>query len=205
MLHLDISSSFVQTTARNLHKRWRRFAADYVSWGFLFFPVEICITEITEGKYKEKEKKWTVVVVGHHLDGHTLVKRGGHLLQITLGGQMEARLCCLRRHYAGGHLRGLGLQAWARHRALAVPCSLPSQTPQGCVVWLGSLGPEGVADELWLMSAGWGSCYKSSVPQQPPSAALVRSLASWVTSSFTGRRALCNARLSVKAFTVTVT
>lgn len=99
---------------------------------------------------------------------------------------------------------------WAfKHGLSTGPCqrprSLPSQASQGCVVWLGSSGPEGVADELWLVSAGWGSCYKSSVPQQPPSAAQVHTSASWVTSSFAGRRALRNARLSVKAFTVTVT
>lgn len=44
---------------------------------------------------------------------HTL-KEGGHLLQVTRGGQMEARLVCLSRHRAGGHLMALGLQAQAQ-------------------------------------------------------------------------------------------
>lgn len=136
---------------------------------------------------------------------HTLIEGGtssaGHSGRPDGGSVVLPEKALRWRSPQGAGPSSMALQ----HRALAVPCSLPSQTPQGCVVWLGSSGPEGVADELWLMSSGWGSCYKSSVPQQPPSAAQVRSSASWVTSSFAGRRALRNARLSVKAFTATVT
>lgn len=134
---------------------------------------------------------------GTSFAGHSGRPDGGSV------GLPEPASCWRSPHGAGPSSTGAATTGitgpWQR------PCSLPSQAPRGCVVRLGSSGPEGVADELWRMLAGWGSCWKSSVPQQPPSAAQVHSSASWVTSSVAGHRALHNGRLSVKAFTVTVT
>lgn len=87
---------------------------------------------------------------------------GGHLLQVTWGGQMEARLCCLSRCHTGGHLRGLGLQAWPFSTGpwqCHVPC--PAKPLRG--VWYGwaAQGLKG-----WQMSSG--SCHQGGEAATSP-------------------------------------
>lgn len=93
VLTIRIYYIFWQTSAKNLLERWGRL----VIWGFgrgQNNSVKICITEITENHYMKEEypREQTEAVGDCHLDGHILLKFGGHLLQIT--GKWGYRLSC---------------------------------------------------------------------------------------------------------------
>lgn len=81
--------------------------------------MKICITEVTDNRYKKEEyqKKWIVGMGGCYPDGHVMLNIGQHLLHITGKSKYRLGCLCLRKHQTGdwcNRLRGLSPKAQAQ-------------------------------------------------------------------------------------------